>query len=157
MWAALFCNLKFTEITEVNLSAFVYWLFHEDSLWNLRDVFMKPSVISVHKALHWVLYHVWFQNKSELYNIKFMCNLQLRLFHTGSVTTLTWRTSGTLRSCTIYNSYRTYIVLYRKYKYTWPALTYFLSYWKCQLNHINPRMEESKNHVRPTDMCTHVH
>ena len=25
------------------------------------------SVIFVHKTLHWALYHMWFQNKVELY------------------------------------------------------------------------------------------
>ena len=33
-------------------------------MWNADKL---TSVISAHKALHWTLYHVWFQNKSELY------------------------------------------------------------------------------------------
>ena len=41
-----------TEITEVNLSAFV------------------SASAYLHKALHWALYHVWFKNKSELYDGK---------------------------------------------------------------------------------------
>ena len=45
---------------------------------NWRDIFTKQSVInadkltseiSVHKALHWRLYHIWFQNKIELFKI----------------------------------------------------------------------------------------
>ena len=55
-----------TEIIEVNLSAFVYRLFHEDfsSVDRTREIFLKQSVekadestsvISVHYALHWTL------------------------------------------------------------------------------------------------------
>ena len=32
-------------------------------------IYLHFSVISVHKALCWALYHVWFQNKSELYTL----------------------------------------------------------------------------------------
>ena len=38
-WRA-FC----TKITEVNLSAFVYWLFHEDFSTRRREIFTKQSV-----------------------------------------------------------------------------------------------------------------
>ena len=45
-------KLTSTEILEVNLFAFANKL---------------TSWISVYKAPHWAFYHVWFQNKSELY------------------------------------------------------------------------------------------
>ena len=31
----------------------------------LQNADKLTSVISVHKALHWTLYHLWFQNKFE--------------------------------------------------------------------------------------------
>ena len=37
-----------------------------NGLWTNAD--KLTSVIYVRKALHWALYHVLFQNKSELYN-----------------------------------------------------------------------------------------
>ena len=68
---------KSTKITEVNLSVhvFVYRLFHEDLSpilgtnfrWYLNHGLLT-SVIFVHEALYGALYHVWFQNKFELYN-----------------------------------------------------------------------------------------
>ena len=47
----------FTEIPEVNLFALAYKLFHED----FSPLDGTPL---------WSLYHVWFQNKSELYDTK---------------------------------------------------------------------------------------
>ena len=69
---------KNTKIIEANLSIFVYGLFREvfTSListtlikWKLHETNTErlTSVIFVHKAHHWTLYHMWFQNKSELY------------------------------------------------------------------------------------------
>ena len=44
---------------------------------NLHETLCRQTdkltyVIFVYKALHWALYHVWFQNKSELYVLKYM-------------------------------------------------------------------------------------
>ena len=47
-------NIKYTKILEVNFFAFAYRLFHED-------------FSSIDGALHRALYHLWFQNISELY------------------------------------------------------------------------------------------
>ena len=75
---------KYTNITGVNLSVFVYRLFNEyfspivENLFrrlerNLLETVCKQNtdkitfVILVYKALHWALYHVWFQNRPELY------------------------------------------------------------------------------------------
>ena len=44
----------YTEILEVDLFAFAYRLFHED---------FSPLIGALS---HWVLYHMWLQNKSEL-------------------------------------------------------------------------------------------
>ena len=76
-------KIHYAKIKEVNLSAFVYGLFHEDyspifgtNSEDWREMFMKQSVnnadkltfvIFVHKALHWALYHVWFESKVELH------------------------------------------------------------------------------------------
>ena len=35
----------------------------------------KSSVIFVHTALHWALYHLWFQNKVESYVNSYISNL----------------------------------------------------------------------------------
>ena len=54
-------------IREINLSTFVYRPLHED----FSPILGMWSIIFVYKALHWALYHVWFQNKPELYISKY--------------------------------------------------------------------------------------
>ena len=56
-----------TKITEVNLSALVYRLFHEDLSSLIRTKSEQnelTAVIFVHIALHWALYHLMFPEQS---------------------------------------------------------------------------------------------
>ena len=81
-----------TKISEVNISVFIYKLFHEDfssvvgthTADDWGKIFMKQSaentdkltsVIFVYKTLHWALcsYQVWFQNKSKLCIVNCIC------------------------------------------------------------------------------------
>ena len=67
-WVSIACamNGNYTKTTEVNLSAFVYRLFHEDFsplTETLCNFCSRP-------ATHWTLYHLWFQNKFELHEIQ---------------------------------------------------------------------------------------
>ena len=70
---------KSTKILAVNLFAFAYRLFHEDfsSIYrarglerNLHETACRQMQTNMCiKAPQWALYHLWFQNKPELYKI----------------------------------------------------------------------------------------
>ena len=72
----MYMTTTFTNISEVNLYAIIYRLFHED-LSSIVVTKNSTSVIFVHKALHRALCHEWFQNTNELYDYNIQNNNDL--------------------------------------------------------------------------------